>query len=202
MYHLATDRPQPYHLSRPCRDWRVPHLPRREFREALTPVGHVTDVPHTQNYTPPNATASEYQSIPLNKIEDFGVHANSYYPLEISHFKSTNDAKLLDLLWNKYWVTTLSQSPLVSVSLSLCAFAGLAHHLPRPSKQNRAYMTSQIGDLVEKIGKTEQSVQHRCGIGAMAPIIAAARAAKNKQASDDKEVKNEETPLSKAVKDR
>jgi hypothetical protein len=68
-----------------------------------------------QNYTPPNATASEYQSIPLNKIEDFGVHANAYYPLEISHFKSTNDAKLLDLLWNKYWVTTLSQSPLVSV---------------------------------------------------------------------------------------
>lgn len=64
-------------------------------------------------------------------------------------------------------------------------------------------MTSQIGDLVEKIGKTEQAVQHRCGIGAMAPIIAAARAAKSKQdKKDDKEVKNEETPLSKAVKDR
>lgn len=69
-----------------------------------------------QGYTPPNATASEYQSIPLSKIEDFGVHANAYYPLEISHFKSSTDAKLLDLLWNKYWVTTLSQSPLVSVS--------------------------------------------------------------------------------------
>lgn len=68
-----------------------------------------------QNYTPPNAAASEYQSIPLSKIEDFGVHANAYYPLEISHFKSFQDAKLLDLLWNKYWVTTLSQSPLVSV---------------------------------------------------------------------------------------
>lgn len=68
-----------------------------------------------QGYTPPNATASEYQSIPLSKIEDFGVHANAYYPLEISHFKSSTDAKLLDLLWNKYWVTTLSQSPLVTV---------------------------------------------------------------------------------------
>lgn len=43
------------------------------------------------------------------------MHANSYYPLEISHFKSSSDAKLLDLLWNKYWVMTLSQSPLVSV---------------------------------------------------------------------------------------
>lgn len=70
-----------------------------------------------QGYVPPNAAASEYQSIPLSKIEDFGVHANSYYPLEISNFKSTSDAKLLDLLWNKYWVMTLSQSPLISVSV-------------------------------------------------------------------------------------
>lgn len=28
------------------------------------------------NYKPPDAVASEYQSIPLDKIEDFGVHAN------------------------------------------------------------------------------------------------------------------------------
>lgn len=72
----------------------------------------------SQDYTPPNAATSEYQSIPLSKIEDFGVHANSYYPLEISHFKSSSDAKLLDLLWNKYWVMTLSQSPLISVRSS------------------------------------------------------------------------------------
>ena len=69
----------------------------------------------SQNYTPPNAAASEYQSIPLSKIEDFGVHASRYYPLEIEHFKSSLDAKLLDLLWNKYWVMTLSQSALVTV---------------------------------------------------------------------------------------
>lgn len=73
----------------------------------------------SQDFVPAKASPSEYQSIPLNKIEDFGVHANSYYPLEISHFKSTSDAKLLDLLWNKYWVMTLSQSPLISVSISL-----------------------------------------------------------------------------------
>jgi len=28
--------------------------------------------------------------------------------LEVSHFKSTLDAKLLEALWNKYWVGTLS----------------------------------------------------------------------------------------------
>lgn len=68
-------------------------------------------------------------------------------------------------------------------------------------------MTAQMGDLVEKIGKTEASVQHRCGIGAMSPIIAAARAAKHKQTTGDgamgkKEDKDQETPLAKAVRDR
>jgi COP9 signalosome complex subunit 5 len=62
------------------------------------------------------AQDSEYQTIPLSKIEDFGAHSSSYYSLEIEHFKSTLDTHLLDLLWNKYWVSTLSQSPLFTVS--------------------------------------------------------------------------------------
>ena len=60
----------------------------------------------------------EYQSIPLSKIEDFGVHCKQYYPLEVSYFKSSLDTQLLDLLWNKYWVNTLSSSPLLAVCLS------------------------------------------------------------------------------------
>lgn len=87
--------------------------PNRTVSAGRVDIGAFRTYP--QGYTPPNAAASEYQSIPLSKIEDFGVHANSYYPLEISHFKSSSDTKLLDLLWNKYWVMTLSQSPLVSV---------------------------------------------------------------------------------------
>ena len=54
----------------------------------------------------------EFQSIPTGKIEDFGAHASSYYSLEVTHFKSTLDNHLLGLLWNKYWVSTLAQSPL------------------------------------------------------------------------------------------
>uniref|UniRef100_A0A0D3D788 COP9 signalosome complex subunit 5 n=1 Tax=Brassica oleracea var. oleracea TaxID=109376 RepID=A0A0D3D788_BRAOL len=56
---------------------------------------------------------SEYQTIPLNKIEDFGVHCKQYYSLDITYFKSSLDSHLLELLWNKYWVNTLSSSPLV-----------------------------------------------------------------------------------------
>jgi COP9 signalosome complex subunit 5 len=54
-----------------------------------------------QGYKPPNAQASEYQTIPLSKIEDFGVHANQYYPLDVSFFKSSLDSHMLDMLWNK-----------------------------------------------------------------------------------------------------
>ena len=69
-----------------------------------------------QNYKPPEESSQEYQSIPLDKIEDFGVHCKRYYSLDVSYFKSSLDSRLLDLLWNKYWVSTLSSSPLLAVS--------------------------------------------------------------------------------------
>ncbi|KAI9873742.1 MAG: COP9 signalosome catalytic subunit rri1 [Pleopsidium flavum] len=81
----------------------------------------------------------DYQTIPLAKIEDFGAHASQYYSLEISHFKSSLDTHLLELLWNKYWVSTLSQSPLFT---------------------NRDYSSKQMLDLSQKIRHAEKSVQN------------------------------------------
>ena len=75
---------------------------------------------HNHHYTtlkvtePQDEGPSEYQTIPLNKIEDFGVHCKSYYQLEVSYFKSPMDTKLLDSLWNHYWVNTLSASSLIT----------------------------------------------------------------------------------------
>ena len=66
------------------------------------------------DYTPPNAAASEYQPIPLEKIEDFGVHADRYYALDLSIFKTSLDSSLINLLWHKYWVNTLAASPLLN----------------------------------------------------------------------------------------
>jgi COP9 signalosome complex subunit 5 len=71
-----------------------------------------------QGYKPPNGSSSEYQSIPMNKIEDFGVHADAYYQLKVEIYKTKTDERLLELLWNKYWVATLSQSLILSVRLS------------------------------------------------------------------------------------
>eukprot|EP00850_Spirogloea_muscicola_P011001 SM000066S20476 [mRNA] locus=s66:582301:584588:- [translate_table: standard] len=95
-------------------------------------------------YKPPDEPPSEYQTIPLNKIEDFGVHCKQYYSLEITYFKSSLDAHLLDLLWNKYWVNTLSSSPLLG---------------------SRDYVAGQISDLAEKLEQAESHLGHSSRIG-------------------------------------
>lgn len=86
---------------------------------------------YPEGYKPTRSGLDEdgFQAIPTAKIEDFGAHANSYYSLEVAHFKSTLDTALLGLLWNKYWTSTLSQSPLFT---------------------NRDYVYSQISDHAAK----------------------------------------------------
>ncbi|KAL0327646.1 UNVERIFIED_CONTAM: COP9 signalosome complex subunit [Sesamum angustifolium] len=94
---------------------------------------------YPDGYKPPDEPVSEYQTIPLNKIEDFGVHCKQYYALDITYFKSSLDCHLLDLLWNKYWVNTLSSSPLLG---------------------NGDYFAGQISDLAEKIEQAENQLSH------------------------------------------
>lgn len=94
---------------------------------------------YPEGYKPPDEPISEYQTIPLNKIEDFGVHCKQYYSLDITYFKSFLDCHLLDLLWNKYWVNTLSSSPLLG---------------------NGDYVAGQISDLAEKLEQAENQLSH------------------------------------------
>ncbi|KAI9033875.1 JAB1/Mov34/MPN/PAD-1 ubiquitin protease-domain-containing protein [Phycomyces nitens] len=114
--------------------------PNRTMSAGKVDIGAFRTYP--KGYKPKNDDPSEYQTIPLDKIEDFGVHAKSYYPLEITHFKSSLDSHLLEVLWNKYWVNTLSQSPLLT---------------------NREYSTRQMTDLAEKLKKTNSSMIGRMG---------------------------------------
>jgi len=92
---------------------------------------------YPEQYKPRDEGPSEYQTIPVNKIEDFGVHCKSYYQLEVSYFKSTLDASLLDLLWNKYWARALSTSPLV---------------------QSKDYVVQQLNDLGRKIDQADMQL--------------------------------------------
>ncbi|KAI6661647.1 COP9 signalosome complex subunit 5 [Oopsacas minuta] len=90
---------------------------------------------YPEDYSPKEDAQSEYQSIPFEKIEDFGIHCKRYYPLNVSYFKSSLDSKLLDQLWNKYWVSTLTTNPLVA---------------------NEEYSSIQISDMSEKLEQIEQ----------------------------------------------
>jgi COP9 signalosome complex subunit 5 len=69
------------------------------------PVGHKPSDAQKQ-------AGGEYLSVPLEKTDDFGAHSQKYYALDVSFFKSSLDAKLLDVLWDKYWVETLAASRL------------------------------------------------------------------------------------------
>ncbi|CAD6569821.1 MAG: COP9 signalosome catalytic subunit rri1 [Tremellales sp. Tagirdzhanova-0007] len=156
------------------------HFPHRSVRTLIK----------KQGYTPSVSSSSQYQSIPMDKIEDFGVHANAYYPLKVEVYKTKLDEQLLELLWNKYWVATLSQSLIVS---------------------NRAYATSQITDLTAKL----KSAAHTLGESRSTPGLklksgplgkGQATAVDNKEETGKQQaeyagVEEQETSLSKAARD-
>ena len=88
--------------------------------------------------------ATEADSIPLAKFEEFGLHANEYYKLEHTFFKSKTDQDLLERLWTRYWVHTISSQTLV---------------------KNREFMTGCLIDVASKLEKCRQKGMGR-GYGA------------------------------------
>ena len=95
---------------------------------------------YPKGFKPADDGPSKYQSIPLNKIEDFGVHCKQYYSLEVSYFRSTLDDGLLNSLWKQYRINTLSLST---------------------ESTNQSYVTNQIKDLSCKLGKMQDQITHR-----------------------------------------
>ena len=89
---------------------------------------------YPKNFKPTDDLTPEYQTIPMNKIEDFGVHCKKYYSLEVSYFKSELDSYLLECLGNKYWYNTLGTTSLTT---------------------NSDYTTKQISDLSERLEQAE-----------------------------------------------
>jgi COP9 signalosome complex subunit 5 len=114
--------------------------PHRTISAGKVEIGAFRTYP--ENYKPEGAAAGEdgvgMAAVPMAKAADFGAHANRYYSLEVSHYKSTLDSKLLEALWNKYWVQTLSSSPLFT---------------------NRDYVTAQISDVVAKTKQIEANLR-------------------------------------------
>jgi len=64
---------------------------------------------YPENYKP-TVDGKEIGLVPEGeKLTDFGLHAHKYYSLEVSYYKSSTDAKIIDILWNNYWISTLSK---------------------------------------------------------------------------------------------
>jgi COP9 signalosome complex subunit 5 len=110
--------------------------PHRTVSSGKVDIGAFRTYP--DNYTPSSAAGKDSAgSIPMNKAADFGAHADQYYPLEVEHFKGSLDDRLLESLWNRYWVQTLSGNPLLT---------------------NRDFASSQIADLAGKTAEVAKSL--------------------------------------------
>ncbi|KAJ2556389.1 COP9 signalosome catalytic subunit rri1 [Coemansia sp. RSA 1933] len=81
------------------------------------------------------ASSDGMQDVPLNKIEDFGVHSNKYYSLDVGYFKSSLDRQLMERLWRKHWISTISQSPLIT---------------------NSEYTTQKMAEIADKISHCDK----------------------------------------------
>jgi COP9 signalosome complex subunit 5 len=145
-----------------------------------------------------DTSMGDAQSIPMDKIEDFGVHAAQYYSLKVEIYKTKTDEKLLELLWNKYWVATLSQSLILSVS------ASLAHNMSDFPLiiQNRSYATDQVEDLNLKIKAASTNLQPRTGAHFKLVEDLSGGDTKGKSSVPVKRLEEEETDLSKVARDR
>lgn len=131
--------------------------PERTISGGKVDIGAFRTYPSTHKSTEQATTSDGFQAVPLAKAAEFGAHANRYYSLEVTHFKSSLDSHLLDQLWHKYWVQTLSQNPLFT---------------------NRDYGNKEMLDLSSKI-KEATSVLVRSRSGAMTggPAVGATKAA-------------------------
>lgn len=114
--------------------------PHRTISAGKVEIGAFRTYP--ENYKQPAAEhgSDGYQTVPMAKAEDFGAHASRYYSLEVETFKSGLEASLLDLLWNKYWVQTLSANPLIT---------------------NRDYGSKQMLDLGSKVKELTKDLQRK-----------------------------------------
>ena len=168
---LRTRHPVPSIRPRRCvsRRYQEPWLaividPNRTCATGKVEIGAFRTYP--QGYKPPDGLDEQFESVPLDKTEDFGAHANQYYQLEVSYFKSASDTALLNAIWNKYWIATLSASPLLS---------------------NATYISSQMRDLADKLESAEGGLSHfgRGGGGGGSYLMGAERTAKK----DDSQLK-------------
>jgi len=119
------------HRHRPCPHHDVGKVELGAFR--VYPAG----------VSAPAASSSGWEPVPSDLIEEFGVHKDEYYKMEVSYFKSKSDASLLDLLWEQYWVSALATNALIS---------------------NEEYFAESITKVSRKLEAAEEEMAHSSSV--------------------------------------
>ena len=60
-----------------------------------------------------NKKIQNFDSVPLNKAEEFGVHQNKYYRMPHEFFQSKFEGEMIKTMYNDYWVDTLYSNALL-----------------------------------------------------------------------------------------
>jgi COP9 signalosome complex subunit 5 len=130
-------------------------------------------------------TRDGWQVVPMDKVKDFGAHADRYYSLDVSVFKSTLDTHLLSSLWNKYWVSTLSANPLLAtrdygtkqikdVASKMAEAAKMeSERGPRQGPIGRAMSSTGDDEKLDKILRASRKIESEQRMGLMATTMKA-----------------------------
>lgn len=95
---------------------------------------------------PSVASQSSKSNIPLEKMEDFGAHANEYYSLQVEYFRTENDQLLLSQFSQSSWKDTFTSDPLLT---------------------NADYFTNEVKAITKKI----QNIDKQAVVGAPGEIV-------------------------------
>ena len=60
-----------------------------------------------------NRRIQEFDSIPLNRADEFGIHQSKYYRMPHYFFQSGYESNIVKLMYKNYWVDTLSSNALL-----------------------------------------------------------------------------------------
>ncbi|KKA27416.1 hypothetical protein TD95_002028 [Thielaviopsis punctulata] len=126
--------------------------PHRTMSSGKVDIGAFRTLPEQPAGAPASMRkAGDDGDVPSHKAADFGAHASKYYSLEVSHYKSTLDMELLELLWSRYWVQTLTAST-----------------------NNRGFAVQKMEDLSVKLTDTTKDIRKSCAHVAPAAFVTAA----------------------------
>lgn len=110
-----------------------------------TEISGKVDIGAFRTCMPNEKNQIEGDSIPEEKMRDFGLYHNHYYKLEMEYFVSTKDFEIIEYSWTSFWKSILESDKLI---------------------QNKADITKSLIDIASKSSKFKSQCRSLANIGA------------------------------------